>query len=381
MINNKHGAISLEKSKILIVDGEPGHMQMMKNILQEDSDYNLIVISKGDLACEFAEKEIPDIIIVDLDKPPSEGLETIKSMRLNNTTKDIPIIITTDVKMSLRGLKAAFEAGATEYLRNPVEDVELMARVRAMLTLSSKNKKAKQLEKELEKQTIELNERNGELDSFSHTIGHDLKTPLNNMMCYLTILKEGWGNLSEKSNIDYLNGLIGMIIDMAQIIDELMLLSSVRRIDDLQIEEIDSEKIINKVLTHNGFILKEKGAEVVLQEKIHNSLGYSVWIEEVWNNLISNAIKFGGSPLKIEIGSELKENSVCYWIKDNGPGIDNEDQKIIFDQFTRVHNNVASGHGLGLSIVSRIIKKLGGDVGVESTLSKGAKFYFTLPLT
>ena len=111
-------------------------------------------------------------------------------------------------------------------------------------------------------------------------------------------------------------------------------------------------------------------------------LGHRQWIEEVWVNYLSNALKHGGRPPRVELGSEPQFNgSVRCWVRDNGPGIASTDQARIFKRFARAGSTRVQGHGLGLSIVQRIVEKLGGEVGVESSQGpgEGCLFYFELP--
>jgi signal transduction histidine kinase len=109
-------------------------------------------------------------------------------------------------------------------------------------------------------------------------------------------------------------------------------------------------------------------------------MGYAPWIEEVWMNYISNGIKYGGKPPRLELGAEcLSGGAVRFWIRDNGVGVAPAQQSQLFVPFSRLHQIRAQGHGLGLSIVQRIVNKLGGEVGVESDGEHGSLFFFTLP--
>ena len=115
------------------------------------------------------------------------------------------------------------------------------------------------------------------------------------------------------------------------------------------------------------------------------ALGYGPWIEEVWVNYLSNALKYGGmpsAPPRIELGAEPQPDGlVRFWMRDYGPGIPTESQAHLFTQFTRLDQVRAKGHGLGLSIVRRIVEKLGGQVGVISQVGQGSTFFFALPGT
>ena len=101
-----------------------------------------------------------------------------------------------------------------------------------------------------------------------------------------------------------------------------------------------------------------------------------------WNNSLSNAIKYGGEPPRVELGATSRaEGMVSYWVQDNGRGLTREEQARLFIPFTRLNQVSADGQGLGLSIVQRIVTKLGGQVGVESKgiPGHGSRFSFTLP--
>ena len=111
-------------------------------------------------------------------------------------------------------------------------------------------------------------------------------------------------------------------------------------------------------------------------------------MEEIWANYISNALKYGGKPPRIELGANLLPPSpaspsaemVRFWVRDNGPGLSKEAQAQLFTPFTRLHKDRAEGHGLGLSIVQQVVERLGGQVGVDSQEGRGSQFYFTLPV-
>jgi two-component system sensor histidine kinase/response regulator len=110
------------------------------------------------------------------------------------------------------------------------------------------------------------------------------------------------------------------------------------------------------------------------------ALGYGPWVEEVWVNYLSNGLKYGGQPPRVELGATAQpDGQVCFWIRDNGSGIPPEAQTRLFTPFTRLDQVRAEGHGLGLSIVRRIVEKLGGQVGVKSEAGQGSVFTFTLP--
>jgi signal transduction histidine kinase len=109
-------------------------------------------------------------------------------------------------------------------------------------------------------------------------------------------------------------------------------------------------------------------------------LGYAPWVEEVWLNYISNALKYGGRPPRVELGAQVQvDGYVKFWVKDNGAGLSADQLAHLFTPYTRLGQPHIKGHGLGLSIVWRIIEKLNGRVGAESEPGQGSVFSFYLP--
>jgi signal transduction histidine kinase len=218
-----------------------------------------------------------------------------------------------------------------------------------------------------------------ELNAFSHTVAHDLKTPLTAMIASAEILeKRGAGNLapSEQRNVQMLNQSARK---MNNIVDELLLLAGVRRRKEIQIKPLEMDAILAEALQRLSYLIETHNAEIVAPEQWPPARGYAPWIEEVWVNYISNAIKYGGHPPRVELGADLQENHVRFWVRDNGKGLTESAQRRLFTPFTRLGQIKAEGHGLGLSIVQRIVTRLDGEVGVESQKGQGSVFSFTLP--
>jgi signal transduction histidine kinase len=233
----------------------------------------------------------------------------------------------------------------------------------------------------LRQQTAELQARNEDLNAFAHTVAHDLKTPLGVIVGYADVLIEELAEaLREGEDARYyLQSIARNGRKMGNIIGELLLLAEIRRTEVRQ-ERLDMANVVSEALQRLAFLSEEKGAEIVVPDTWPSAMGYSPWIEEVWANYLSNGIKYGGQPPHLELGAtEQDDGFVCFWVRDNGPGISPEDQSRLFTPFTQLEQVRATGHGLGLSIVRRIVEKLGGEVSVESEVGAGSKFSFTLP--
>jgi PAS domain S-box-containing protein len=221
-----------------------------------------------------------------------------------------------------------------------------------------------------------------ELDAFAHTVAHDLKSPLSSTMVFADMLMEHSDRLPPEKVDYYLETIVRNGHKMNAIINELLLLASVRRLDEVDIEVLDMARIVDEAcgcLTH---MIEQSEAEITFDSTPDAwplVRGYAPWVEEVWTNYLSNAIKYGGEPPCIELGAARNGATVRFWVRDNGPGIALKDQARLFSPFASLAKSADEGHGLGLSIVQRIVERLGGDVSLESTIGEGSTFSFTLP--
>jgi signal transduction histidine kinase len=177
----------------------------------------------------------------------------------------------------------------------------------------------------------------------------------------------------------YLNHIIDNSTRMNHIIEALLLLAGVRGIQAVQVEAIDMGFIIGEVLTRLDFTLKQANAIITLPEEWPLAIGYGPWLEEVWYNYILNGVKYGGSPPTLVLGYDtLPDGQIRFWVQDNGSGLTVAPEHLFKPMVRGTNLGGRSGHGLGLSIVKRIVERLQGRVGVESIPSTGSKFYFTL---
>ncbi len=237
----------------------------------------------------------------------------------------------------------------------------------------------KQAEEFLRRSNVELTAHVEELDAFAHTVAHDLKNPLSSLIGYSQLLEKRGTEMSKENERYALQAISRSGSKMATIIDELLLLASVRKADEITPEPLDMAAVVAEVQERLAYMIEESEAQIVLPEVWPASLGRAAWVEEVWANYVSNAIKYGGTPPRVELGATEVDGHLRFWVQDNGPGLDEEQQARLFTEFTRLHHVRAEGHGLGLSIVQRIVEKLGGEVGVESQPGAGSRFWFTLP--
>jgi PAS domain S-box-containing protein len=238
----------------------------------------------------------------------------------------------------------------------------------------------KRIEEALRQNNAELQARNAELDAFAHTVAHDIKNPLHLIIGYADMLAENYTVLSTTDIVESIQFIERSAQKLNRITDDLLLLSQVRQIDVIR-GPLNMAAIVAEARLRVVHLIDSQ-THITVPDTWPIGLGYEPWVEEVWANLLSNALKYASRPARIQLGGELQlDGLVRFWIRDNGPGIAPANQARLFDAFYRVHTNQRGGHGLGLTIVKRIVERLGGEVSVQSSgvPGEGSLFSFTLP--
>lgn len=238
----------------------------------------------------------------------------------------------------------------------------------------------KQAADQLHQYTLELQQQNAELDAFAHTVAHDLKTPLMPIIGFAEILPAYAHMLPDNVNHN-LEAIARNGRKMQNIIDELLLLAQIRKAR-VKVAPLNMAEIVAGAQQRLVYMAEQHQAELILPAGWPAALGYGPWVEEIWVNYLSNGLKYGGRPPRLELGGTTEPGGmVRFWVRDNGAGLTTEDKDQLFTPFTQLNQIRARGQGLGLSIVLRIVEKLGGQVQVESdgVPGRGSIFSFTLP--
>lgn len=258
----------------------------------------------------------------------------------------------------------------------------------AVITDVSDRKKAEEkirkmnieLEQRVQERTIQLKATNEELESFSYSVSHDLRTPLRGMSGYAHFLREDYGDLLPDQGREYLNQIEASARRMDNLITGLLKMSRLSR------QPCERHLVLPRMLVEDAWVnLKNDIGSRHIQFTVNDLPECSadpLLMKQVYINLLSNAIKFTRErkDARIQVGFDQEETRVVYWVRDNGVGFDMRYAQNLFEPFLRSpeHEEV-EGYGIGLSIVKRIILKHGGEIWAESQPDRGATFYFTIP--
>jgi PAS domain S-box-containing protein len=236
------------------------------------------------------------------------------------------------------------------------------------------------LEEKVRQRTKELEIVNRELEAFSYSVSHDLRTPLRAVSGYSTMLKEDYETQLDQEGNRIIDNIIKNTKMMGHLIDDLLTFSKMARLEVVN-ASINMKKLAEHCIADLLQNEQQPAAQFIIAD-LPPCNGDSSMLRQVWYNLISNAIKYSSKKEKpvIEIGALPDEASNVYYVKDNGDGFDMKYASKLFGVFQRLHRqDEFEGTGLGLALAKRIISKHGGDIWADAALQAGATFYFRIP--
>lgn len=369
-----------DKSVIMIVDDHPANLGFLFEHL-ESSGFKVLVALDGDEALSQLEHARPDLILLDIMMPGIDGYQTCERIKQSPKTRDIPVIFMsarTDPQDKVRG----FRVGAVDYVDKPVHKEEVLARVSAHIAV-------RRTQAEMQAQHRELARRNEELDAFSHMVAHDLRDALGKVLGYAEILLDQPVASWEPRDVLDLIKIRDSALRMQDVIGSMLTLARISH-GEVEYGPLDMGAIVGRVIQDLEWTIKEAGAVLTTPETWPVAIGYAPWVERVWSNYLGNGLKYAGAPPILELGADILPDEapnsqpgpwIKFYVRDNGPGLSAESMDKIFKPFVRAHRGPGKGLGIGLAIVHRIVKRLGGTIGVRNLDDGGAEFSFTLPRT
>ncbi|MBN2004353.1 MAG: response regulator [Anaerolineae bacterium] len=404
---------------ILIVDDKPGNLRFLTKLLSERG-HTVQTVTTGEEALKIVQEQSFDLLLLDTRMPEMDGYEVCRHLKTLPQTANIPIIFlgTLEKEEDKIGI---FEIGGVDYITKPFKRQEVVVRVGTHLKLLFLQRQLQGANTELARRLDDLarandilQERNEELDAFAHTVAHDLKNPLGLIAGYAELLHVD----AEAQRTTDVNNFAQQIMrgatKMNTIINNLLLLAGIRKME-IAMGPLNMKEIVAEAMERLVDIVEKQRAEIVIPDTWPDVIGHAPWVEEVWTNYLSNALKYGGQPeegipvhvavgfsavdtesqlfpcvtesasgpIALRIRQALKHKQqpqIVFWVHDNGKGLSETGLKQLFTPFERLDQVQIQGHGLGLSIVRRIVERLDGVVGAESQKGCGSTFYFTLPV-
>ncbi|HII75853.1 MAG: hybrid sensory histidine kinase BarA [Methanoregulaceae archaeon PtaB.Bin056] len=403
-------------TRVLIADDNQRNLYLLEAIMKGNG-FEVVSARNGAEALAAAKRDPPDIIVTDILMPVMDGFELCRRWKADPVLAPVPFIFYTATYTDPKDEQFARSLGAERFLIKPQKPDVLVAEIRQVIeesrSLSGRReakpqadekeilqeysevlfrkleKKVMQLEEEIaERKALEeqreaiirdLEQKNAELERFTYTVSHDLKSPLITIQGFAGLLRED----AQKRDMDRLQEDISRITDaagkMQDLLTDLFNLSRIGRIGS-PYEDISLSTIAREAVHFLSAPLAEKRIAVEISPDLPVVHVDHTRIREVYTNLIENSIKFmqeQESP-KVRIGMRESVDGPVFFVQDNGMGIDSKYLSKIFGLFEKMDGRSA-GTGIGLAIVKRIIEVHGGRVWAESEgPGKGTTICFTL---
>ena len=363
---------------LLIVDDEAPQLNALCTTLQ-DAGYETKGFTSALEALPTLREKRFDILLTDLKMPGLDGLGLLSAALAMDP--DMVVIVMTG-HGTIDTAVEAMKAGALDYILKPFKLVAILPILDRAFRVRKLRRDNAMLAVRIAERTSELETANRELDAFSYSVSHDLRSPLRHIQGYTEMLAKGLEGKLEGKQPHYLNVIIESTRRMGTLIDELLEFARLGRAEmrkgAVDIEELVRETIVRlqpetegrKVVWNIGSLPKAEGDHALLRQ--------------VLVNLLSNALKYSRTRAEstVEIGYDPDLGGLgAYYVRDNGVGFEMKYASRLFGVFQRMHKESEfEGTGIGLANVRGIVQRHGGKVWAEAELDRGAVFYFSLPL-
>ncbi len=371
----------MDKLDVLVVDDEPGIRSGVSRILNNfsvsypfmDNDYgfNIIETATGEEGIEIIQKQKVDIVLLDNKLPGIQGTEVLEY--INKNRPEILVMMITSYASLELAVKATNQ-GAYDFIPKPFTPQELksaMENVSKHLFLRGMTRKLNKEGKEIRYQ-------------FLSVLSHELKAPLNAIEGYLKIMQEkqagdnieAYEQMIDRS-LHRIKGMRNLIMDLLDL-TKIKLEKKTEKFQKVKVGEIAQ----NAIEAINPYAIQKD-----VQISLHNDQDIEINIdpgdlEIIFNNLISNAVKYNKENGKVNVSIEKDDNILIIKIQDTGIGLSEDEINKLFDEFFRVKNEQTkhiTGSGLGLPIVRKVLDLYHGDIHVESKLGEGSTFTVVIP--
>jgi two-component system sensor histidine kinase/response regulator len=368
---------------VLLVEDNPGDARLVRESLERSNTepFDLEIADRLATALRRLSAGGIDAILLDLSLPDSAGQETFD--RAKAQAPAVPIIVLTGLGDEAMALKMVRE-GAQDYVAKVDLNGTLLSRaIRYAIERERADQQVRKFNEELEERvrerTAELEAVNHELESFSYSVSHDLRTPLRHIDAYSTLLFDEYATQLGPGGQEYLGRVRGAAKHMADMIEGLLKLARCGR-QPLELQSISLDQLVEDVVED----LRSEAAGRHVDWKIGALPSMECdrgLMERVFANLLGNSLKYtrGRPTALIEVGASIQDGHSVIFVRDNGAGFDMKYASKLFDAFQRLHSQKEfEGTGIGLATVQRIIQRHGGRIWAEAEQQKGATFFFSL---
>lgn len=360
------------RAHILVVDHAGDCRTMLQRVLE--TRHHVTCVEGIHPALALLEDTVFDVVILDMVRHGADSLTLLENIRRTPKTRELPVLLVTaliDMPIVSRGLKM----GANDYVTHPIDTHALLTRLDTQLTL-------KRLHDEREAALLKLDEAEAMRNRLFRVATHDLKNPLANIRMAEYVLREAVSDDPVAGSM--MDTVTASLDSMQEVIDDFMnavILQSGQM--EMSIRPVSIERAVYRTLLQYNVNAEKKAITVVADHVDGEVQADESRLSQIVTNLVSNAIKFSPQGSKVVIMTEKRGDNLRLSVSDEGPGIPDNEQHLLFTEFGRLSprpTGQESSTGLGLWIVKTLVEMMGGRVGLKTPAAGGAVFWVELPL-
>lgn len=366
-----HAATLPQQPHILVIDDDINNRELMRRLFS--GAYRVSAASSGRMGLEIIRTEPVDVVLLDVMMPGMTGFTVLERIRTNPATADLPVIMVSGLS-DTDHVVSGLEHGANDYLTKPINIHVAQARVGTQVKL-------KRLLDEQKRAIAQLEQLSQLREHFFRIASHDLKNPLTNLHLAVSELNMFVPQNEETSGIQ--NTIDTTLEEMQTLIEDFL---DVAALEDTTLELVPSVVDLRDCLEQVVNQYARAAARKHITLRVGDVEGVAVAdrnrLVQVIGNLVSNAIKFSPVETTVSLWTQTSGERLRIYVQDEGPGISPDEQTRLFNEFVKGSSRPTGGEtstGLGLWIVSKLVRLLNGSVGLESSPGHGAIFWVELP--
>ncbi len=364
---------------VLVIDDTPSNLALANAILADT--YDLKVANSGVRGLAIAQTApVPNLILLDMMMPGMDGLEVCRHLKESEVTRDIPVIFLSG-RVGGGDEDEALEAGAVDYIAKPLSPAILLGRVASQIELQAARRQIARLQAQAEAQAWDLAECGKALHRFETTVSHDIRSSLNVVNGFASVLRKKLGGDGNEQNLKALTTIASSAKQLGGLVENWHQVPALMR-KPMQPSVLDMTALAKAAVDNALAGLDDSAKPQVVLEELPPCTADEAALRQIWQQLVANALTAmnGTGAPALRISAALTDDALVSSVEDNGAGFPQEQHDRLFAPLdSPLDKDKRSGPGLGLFIAEQALARHRGRIWAEALAEGGARFSFSLP--